>query len=180
MQEPNESQGCLLYFLLSELITLLWCTSNTWQVFTHLSIYTWITQYFFLNAHVPSLHQNHFGVITRLIFMDRLGKQTNSLWSHSRTKGKGLHLFAMSLGLQRHPLFACLYNFFSFSYVLYCCNSYTWPSLYLPNRNVHWGTQENKGRQLSPARHAAAKTHSCSRADCQLTGEAGWGTKVTI
>lgn len=135
---------------------------------------------FFLNAHVPSLHQNHFGVITRLIFMDRLGKQTNSLWSHSRTKGKGLHLFAMSLGLQRHPLFACLYNFFSFSYVLYCCNSYTWPSLYLPNRNVHWGTQENKGRQLSPARHAAAKTHSCSRADCQLTGEAGWGTKVTI
>lgn len=70
--------------------------------------------------------------------------------------------------------------FFSFSYVLYCCNSYTWPSLYLPNRNVHWGTQENKGRQLSPALHAAAKTHSCSRAGCQLTGEAGWGTKVTI
>lgn len=79
--------------------------------------------HFFLNAHIPSLHQNHFGVITRLIFMDRLGKQTNSLRSHSRAKGKGLHLFAVSLGLQRHPLFTCFYNFFFL--FLTCCTGVT-------------------------------------------------------
>lgn len=92
--------------------------SSLTSVFTHELHNT-----FFLNARVPSLHQNHFGVFTRLIFMDRLGKQTNSLWSHSRTKGKGLHLFAVSLGFQRHPLFTCLYNFF-FRFLM-CCTAVT-------------------------------------------------------
>lgn len=105
-----------------------------------------------------SLHQNHFGLITNAFVFKNKTKQIalalvgnkQIVYTHvSREKEKGFHLFAMSLGLQKHPTgFTCLSTDFPFSGVLYWCNGsrnhYAWISLHLPNMRARQGMWENE------------------------------------
>lgn len=170
-QELSESeQFHLSYFLLFKLITLPCCTSNRRQVFNDLRIYTrtlhtpWgFLQYTSLRLQelmVTCKKMIYFIQCTRitlvwsqtpffffLLFYRQItlalvgNKQI--VYSHiAREKERGLHLFAISLGVQKHPMgFTCLSTDFPFSGVLYWCNGsrnhYTWISLQLPNMRAH-------------------------------------------